>query len=187
MKLQSQFLHHAKECFLYSAHRRPKVVGNLFAGKAFLVFHDEHQPLPRWRFFKTLQNLLNHDVVEGGPIRSRDRKSCSFGDVSGSWQFLSPLVTQERIHHDPPQPRVKRRVAPEPVYRAIRIQENFLRQIFGIVMIAAEPHRQRMHGPALRRHQQAEGVHVTLFGPGNEISFCDYSHSRFSSVAIDTY
>jgi hypothetical protein len=51
-------------------------------------------------------------------------------------------MAQERIHHDPSQPSVKRRVASEPIHRAIGIQENFLRQVFGIVMIAAEPHRQ---------------------------------------------
>jgi hypothetical protein len=75
---------------------------------------------------------------------------------------------------------VKRRVAPEPVDCAIGIQKNFLRQIFGIVMIAAEPHGQRMHRSAMRRHQYAKGIDIPLFGPGNEFRFSEYSHSRFS-------
>ena len=180
MKLHSQFLDNAKECLLYCAHRRSEVVCNLFAGETFLMLHDEHQPLTRRGFFETLKNLLNHDVVEGCTIRSCDREPCSFGDVSGSWQFLPPLVTEKRVHHDSAQPRVKRRVASEPIDRTIGIQKNFLRQILGIVMIAAKPHRQGVHRSAMRRHEYAKGIDVPSFGPGNKICFSEYSHSRFS-------
>jgi hypothetical protein len=48
---------------------------------------------------------------------------------------------------------VERRVATETIDRPIRIQENFLREVFGIVMITAKPECQSMHGSLVAGHQ----------------------------------
>ena len=115
MKLLAQFFDHAKNRLLYCTHARSATVGDFFVRETLLMLHHEHEPLSRREFFEILQNLLNHDVVEGRSIRPGNRESFPFSNIRGPQRFVLSLVTQELIHRDPAQPRVKRRVAPESI------------------------------------------------------------------------
>jgi len=129
------------------------MVCDFLARQTFLMLHHEHQALSSRYAFEPLQNLLNHDVVEGRPIRTGDCKAWTFCNVGGLWHTLPASMTEEGVHHDSAQPRVERRIAAEAIYRAVCIEKNFLDQVFRIVVVAAEPEGDGVHGSLVVGHQ----------------------------------
>ena len=64
VKLLAQPVDNSKQSLLHRADTRTEIVCDLLAGQPFLVFQYEHQLLTRGHFIKTLEYLLNHNIVE---------------------------------------------------------------------------------------------------------------------------
>ena len=178
MKLLAQPVDNAEESLLHSSHAGSKIFSDFLTGQTFLMLHDEHQFLSRRNLIESLHDLLDYDVVVRDAIRSDSREAYASRDVHRRRKLLPPLVAQKGVHHDPAQPGMKRRFSPKTPDRAIRAEENFLNQIFGVVMIAAEPQGQGVHHPLVSGYQKAEGIHVTVLGSGDKV-ILRKSHPRF--------
>src|SRR5688572_31898985 len=62
---------------------------------------------------------------------------------------------------------------------AISAEENFLHEIFGIVVIAAESQSQGVHHPLVSGHEHAKSVQITVLGSGDKVYLVRRCHPRF--------
>jgi hypothetical protein len=73
-------------------------------------------------------------------------------------------------------------ITAEAVDRSIRVQENLLHQIFSVMMVTAESQSQDIHYAPVPRHQQTEGIDVSIFGSDDKIAFRGTSHPVLTAV-----
>ena len=119
--------------------------------------HHEHEPLPRRQprdlRFEHLAELARRRPAPPGPGVSSGvftiRNSASSVNGAQPGRRLPAPVVDARVHDDPVQPRRQLRVVAEPVERAVDLDEDVLRDVLGIVVVAGELVGQPIHHRAM--------------------------------------
>src|SRR5215831_3306162 len=67
-EMLAQPVHDAEQRLLDGSDRGSHQLRNLLTGHAFLVFHQEHEPLPLRNALQQAKNLLHDEAVVDGPF-----------------------------------------------------------------------------------------------------------------------
>ena len=115
--------------------------------------------------------LLRH-VIENGGVRLGLRETKDpvglVGEVTEP--RLRAHVVEGGVRHDPVEPRLETRLAPEAPERAIYPQIGFLRHVLRLMPVADEPERQCVDLPACQLNEFLERPGLPAPAPPEEIT-----------------
>ena len=144
--------------------------------QTLMMSHHEDEPLPVWK----TRDFCLQDFAEFPGVRAvfRPRRICLrveqrlFGLLAtrrGTCRELPPSMVDTGIHDDPVEPGRELRVLAELVKRTVHLDEDFLRDVFSIVVVARELVRDSIHHGSMPLDERLKGGRVAARRAGDQL------------------
>ena len=181
----AQPMHGGVQLALDRAFREPERVGDLAELQPLMMAHDEHDPLavrqPVDLRFEHLARARRH--TRGPRDRALFRRvrasCCSASSPNGAEPAgrLPAPVIDTGVHDDSIHPRRQLRVLAELVERPIDLDEDFLRNVLGVVVVPGELIGDAIHHRPMTLDERLKGGRVAARRAGDQIRSGDMQRS----------